>query len=174
MSRGLTAAGLALAGAVVLLLAGGSRFGDLLVLGGLLVTLAAARAALAVHVDLPSASAPRRPVLFFNPKSGGGKAEQFKLADEARARGIEPIELGPPWDLERLVRDAIAGGSDGLAMAGGERRVDLAEVNGRVFVNNVFARSLCRSGPTRRLSRREAAHAARHRAGRARPRPRGP
>ena len=130
----------------------------------------------------------RRPVLFFNPKSGGGKAEKFALASEARARGIEPIELGPPWDLERLVRDAVAGGADGLAMAGGdgsqaivaaiaaeltlpyacvpagtrnhfaldlgvdrddvvgaldafvdggERRVDLAEVNGRVFVNNV-------------------------------------
>ena len=132
--------------------------------------------------------APKRPVLFFNPKSGGGKAEHFKVADEARARRIEPIELGPPWDLEGLVRDAVAGGADGLAMAGGdgsqaivaaiaaeldlpyacipagtrnhfaldlgvdrddvvgaleafvdggERRVDLAEVNGRVFVNNV-------------------------------------
>ena len=138
--------------------------------------------------DLPQAPAPRRPVLFFNPKSGGGKAERFSLAAEARARGIEPIELGPPWDLEQLVRDAVARGADGLAMAGGdgsqaivaaiaaeldlpyacipagtrnhfaldlgvdrddvvgaldafvdggERRVDLAEVNGRVFVNNV-------------------------------------
>ena len=127
-------------------------------------------------------------MLFFNPKSGGGKAERFAVAAEARARGIEPIELGPPWDLEKLVRDAVAGGADGLAMAGGdgsqaivaaiaaeldlpyacvpagtrnhfaldlgvdrddvvgaldafvdggERRVDLAEVNGRVFVNNV-------------------------------------
>ena len=198
---GLTVAGLALAGAVALLLAGGSSFGDLLVLGGLLVTLAAARAALAMHVDLPSASAPRRPVLFFNPKSGGGKAERFRLADEARARGIEPIELGPPWDLERLVRDAVARGADALAMAGGdgsqaivaaiaaerelpyacipagtrnhfaldlgvdrddvvgaldafvdggERRVDLAEVNGRVFVNNVslglYAEAVQRGG----------------------------
>ena len=110
------------------------------------------------------------------------------MAAEARARGIEPIEFGPPWDLEGLVRDAVARGADGLAMAGGdgsqavvaaiaaeldlpyacvpagtrnhfaldlgvdrddvvgaldafvdggERRVDLAEVNGRVFVNNV-------------------------------------
>ena len=138
--------------------------------------------------ELPRAPAPLRPVLFFNPKSGGGKAGKFALASEARSRGIEPIELGPPWDLERLVRDAVAGGADGLAMAGGdgsqaivaaiaaelslpyacipagtrnhfaldlgvdrddvvgaldafvdggERRVDLAEVNGRVFVNNV-------------------------------------
>ena len=198
---GFSVAGLALAGAVALLLAGGSRFSDLLVLAGLLVTLAAARAALVVHVDLPSASAPRRPVLFFNPKSGGGKAERFSLVTEARARGIEPIELGPPWDLERLVRDAVAGGADGLAMAGGdgsqavvaaiaaeldlpyacvpagtrnhfaldlgvdrddvvgaldafvdggERRVDLAEVNGRVFVNNVslglYAEAVQRDG----------------------------
>ena len=127
-------------------------------------------------------------MLFFNPRSGGGKAERFKLADEARKRGIEPIELGPPWDLEALVRGALDRGADGLAMAGGdgsqaivaaiaaerglpyacipagtrnhfaldlgvdrddvvgaldafvdggERTVDLAEVNGRVFVNNV-------------------------------------
>ena len=140
-------------------------------------------------------------MLFFNPKSGGGKAERFSLADEARARGIEPIELGPPWDLEQLVRDAVADGADGLAMAGGdgsqaivaaiaaeldlpyacvpagtrnhfaldlgvdrddvvgaldafvdggERRVDLAEVNGRVFVNNVslglYAEAVQRAG----------------------------
>ena len=40
---------------------------------GLLVSLATARAAFTVHVDLPSASAPRQPVLVYNPKSGGGK-----------------------------------------------------------------------------------------------------
>ena len=185
---GLVIAGLALAGAVVLLLTGGSLLAQLLVVAGLLVTLAAARTAIVSPVDLPSASAPNKPVLFFNPKSGGGKAERFKLADEARARGIEPIELGPPWDLEALVRGALDRGADALAMAGGdgsqaivaaiaaehalpyacipagtrnhfaldlgvdredvvgaldafvdggERTVDLAEVNGRVFVNNV-------------------------------------
>ena len=185
---GFSVAGLALAGAVALLLAGGAPFGDLLVLGGLLVTLAAARATLAAHVDLPSASAPRRPVLFFNPRSGGGKAGRFSLVTEARARGIEPIELKPGDDLEALVRGAVQRGADAVAMAGGdgsqavvatvaaelglpyacvpagtrnhfaldlgvdrddvvgaldafvdggERRVDLAEVNGRVFVNNV-------------------------------------
>ena len=185
---GLGLAGLALAGAVVVVIAGGAPLVDLLVLAGLLVSLAAARATLDVHVDLPSASAPSRPVLFFNPRSGGGKAERFKLADEARKRGIEPIELGPPWDLEALVRGALDRGADALAMAGGdgsqaivaaiaaerglpyacipagtrnhfaldlgvdrddvvgaldafvdggERTVDLAEVNGRVFVNNV-------------------------------------
>jgi diacylglycerol kinase family enzyme len=151
-------------------------------------TIGATKAAFAVHVPLPSAEDPVRPVLFYNPKSGGGKAEKFKLAEEARARGIEPIELTPGSDLEQLVRDAVAGGADALAMAGGdgsqaivaaiaaerqlpyacipsgtrnhfaldlgvnrddvvgaldafvdgrEKRVDLAEVNGRVFVNNV-------------------------------------
>jgi len=127
-------------------------------------------------------------VLFYNPKSGGGKAERFGLADAAHARGIEPIELKLGDDLEMLARSAVAGGADALGMAGGdgsqavvaavaaeeglpyvcvpagtrnhfaldlgvdrddvvgaldafvegrERRVDLAEVNGRVFVNNV-------------------------------------
>jgi hypothetical protein len=81
---GLTVAGLALAGAVALLVTEGTRFVDLLVVAGLLVSLAAARTALAVHVALPGASAPRRPVLFFNPRSGGGKAERFALADGGR------------------------------------------------------------------------------------------
>ena len=187
-TAGLAVAAVALVAAVLVLALDGSTGVDLLVLAGLLVTLAAARATLYVHVDLPGAAAPERAVLFYNPKSGGGKAERFALADEARKRGIEPIELGPPWDLEGLVRDAVAGGADGLAMAGGdgsqaivaavaaetglpyacipagtrnhfaldlgvdrddvvgaldafvdggERTVDLAEVNGRVFVNNV-------------------------------------
>ena len=141
------------------------------------------------------------------------------LADEARARGIEPIELKPGDDLEQLVRDAVAGGADGLAAAGGdgtqalvasiaaehdlpfacipagtrnhfaldlgvdrddvvgaldafvnggERRVDLAEVNGRVFVNNVVARALRRGGAARGIPRRQATHHPRHRARRAR------
>jgi diacylglycerol kinase family enzyme len=185
---GFTVAAVALVGAVAMLVFGGSPGLDLLVVVGLLVTLAAARQTLNVHVDLPSAQAPNRPVLFFNPRSGGGKAERFSLAEEARARGIEPIELKPGDDLETLVRGAVERGADALAMAGGdgsqavvaavaaerglpyacipagtrnhfaldlgvdrddvvgaldafvdggERTVDLAEVNGRVFVNNV-------------------------------------
>ncbi len=198
---GLTVAALALAGAVALLVANGSPGVDLLVVAGLLVSLGAARAAFAVHVDLPGAPAPQQPVLFFNPRSGGGKAERFALAEEARARGIEPIELKPGDDLETLVRGAVERGADGLAMAGGdgsqaivaavaaehglpyacvpagtrnhfaldlgvdrddvvgaldafvdggERIVDLAEVNGRVFVNNVslglYAEAVQREG----------------------------
>jgi diacylglycerol kinase family enzyme len=198
---GLIVAGLALAGAVALLVATGSPLVDLLVVVGLLVFLAASRAAVAVHVDLPSARAPRHPVLFFNPRSGGGKAERFALAKEASKRGIEPIELKAGDDLETLVRGAVERGADGLAMAGGdgsqaivaaiaaefglpyacvpagtrnhfaldlgvdrddvvgaldafvdggERWVDLAEVNGRVFVNNVslglYAEAVQRAG----------------------------
>ena len=60
-----------------------------------------------MHVDLPGAEPPRNAVLFFNPRSGGGKAERFALADEARARGIEPIEPKPGDHLEALVRGAV-------------------------------------------------------------------
>jgi diacylglycerol kinase family enzyme len=172
-----------------------------LVVGALIISSALARAAFRIRVQLPARPAPRVPVLFFNPKSGGGKAEKFSLPEAARARGIEPIELVHGQDLETLVRDAIAKGADGLAMAGGdgsqaivaaiaaefdvpyacvpagtrnhfaldlgvdrndvvgaldafvnggERRVDLAEVNGRVFVNNVslgiYAEAVQQSG----------------------------
>jgi diacylglycerol kinase family enzyme len=184
---GLAAAVLDIAIVIVIVAADGV-LAEAFVVAGVVLTLAAARAAIAARVSLPSAPRPRRPVLFYNPRSGGGKAERFSLADEARARGIEPIELTPGSDLETLVRDAVARGADGLAMAGGdgsqaivaavaaeeglpyacvpagtrnhfaldlgvdrddvvgaldafvdggERRVDLAEVNGRVFVNNV-------------------------------------
>lgn len=161
----------------------------------------AARTAFRIHVPLPTAATPKHPVVVWNPKSGGGKALAANLDAEARARGIEPIELRPGDDLIQLVRDAVAGGADALAAAGGdgtqalvatiaaeldlpfacipagtrnhfaldlgvdrddvvgaldafvdggERRVDLAEVNGRVFVNNVslglYAEAVQRSG----------------------------
>jgi diacylglycerol kinase family enzyme len=197
---GWAAAVAAVAGMTVLLI--GEHFGHTAVLvGGLVLTAAATAAAFRIHVRLDDAEPPSRPVLFFNPKSGGGKAERFSLADAARERGIEPVELKLGQDLERLVRDAVAGGADGLAMAGGdgsqaivaavasdldlpyacipagtrnhfaldlgvdredvvgaldafvdggERRVDLADVNGRVFVNNVslgvYAEAVQQSG----------------------------
>jgi diacylglycerol kinase family enzyme len=135
----------------------------------------------------PAAARPRHPVLIMNPRSGGGKATRFQLADECRARGIEPVVLQPGDDLLLLAEAAISGGADAIGMAGGdgsqalvaavaarhgiphvtvpagtrnhfaldlgldrddvvgaldaftdgiERRIDLAEVNGRVFVNN--------------------------------------
>ncbi|MGZ6640184.1 MAG: hypothetical protein ACXVII_46210, partial [Solirubrobacteraceae bacterium] len=49
------------------------------------------RALFTVHARLPVRSAPKHAVLFYNPKSGGGKAERFEVAREARARGVEPV-----------------------------------------------------------------------------------
>ncbi len=125
--------------------------------------------------------------LIINLGSGGGKAERFDLAAEARKRDIEPIVLQPGDDLLELAESAIARGAQIVGMAGGdgsqalvatvaarrdivhvcipagtrnhfaldlgldrddvvgaldaftdgvERRIDLARVNGRVFVNN--------------------------------------
>ena len=197
---GLLAGALGL-GAALALLASDRLLEEALVIAALVLSAALAHVAFTVRVRLPSRPAPQRPVLFFNPKSGGGKAEKFSLADEARARGIEPIELRPGQDLEQLVREAVASGADGLAMAGGdgsqavvaaiaaeldlpyacvpagtrnhfaldlgvdredvvgaldafvdggEHRVDLGEVNGRVFVNNVslglYAEAVQQSG----------------------------
>jgi diacylglycerol kinase family enzyme len=170
------------------LLVGRDPVRTIIAVAAAVAALAAARAAFTTHVKLPLAARPKRPVLIFNPRSGGGKASRFALAQEARRRGIEPVELAPGTDLSKLVEDALAGGADAIAMAGGdgsqalvaaaaaragipyacipagtrnhfaldlgvdrddvvgaldafvdggERRVDLAEVNGRVFVNNV-------------------------------------
>jgi diacylglycerol kinase family enzyme len=154
------------------------------------VSIAAARHALhrskANTSENPSTPA-RHPVLLMNPKSGGGKAERFGLADHCLRLGIEPIVLLPGDDLLALAEEAVAGGADLIGMAGGDgsqalvasvasRRgvpfvvvpagtrnhfaldlgidredvpgslaafrdgvdvtIDLAEVNGRVFVNN--------------------------------------
>ncbi len=162
-------------------------------LGG--VSVSAARYALkrtrrqlrAETAHLAEAGRPARPVLIMNPKSGGGKAERFHLAEECQKRGIEPVVLRPGDDLLQLAEDAIARGADVVGMAGGdgsqalvasvaarhdvphvcvpagtrnhfaldlgldrsdvvgaldaftdgvERRIDLAVVNGRTFVNN--------------------------------------
>jgi diacylglycerol kinase family enzyme len=159
-----------------------------------LISVGCARVALhrirtAQHVGEHVHAVPRaqHPVLIMNLKSGGGKASRFRLEDECRSRGIEPVVLRPGDDLLQLAEDAIARGADVIGMAGGdgsqalvatvaarhqiphvvipagtrnhfaldlgldrddvvgaldafadavERRIDLAEVNGRVFVNN--------------------------------------
>src|SRR4051794_14471307 len=185
---GLGAMAVLLAGAVVLLIVQNGVLDNVLVVAGVAVAVGAAGSAFASRAELPRAQRPQHAVLFMNPRSGGGKATKFHLADEARKRGIEPVELKPGDDLWVLVRDAVADGADALAMAGGdgsqavvaavaagaqlpyacipagtrnhfaldlgvdrddvvgaldalvdggERVVDLAEVNGRVFVNNV-------------------------------------
>ena len=135
-----------------------------------------------------AADPPQRPVLFVNPRSGGGKAARTGLAERARERGIDVIVLRPGDRLPALVDQAVADGADALGVAGGdgslaivaaaalahglpfvcvpagtrnlfavaagadrgdllgslgaftdgvERRIDVAEVNGRHFLNNV-------------------------------------
>jgi len=191
---------LAIGGAVASVIVEANVLEAAVLAAALVGTAAASKAAFAVRTPLPPASAPTHPVLFYNPKSGGGKAASNNLDEEARARGIEPIELKRGDDLGELVRGAIAAGADALGMAGGdgsqaivaalaaehdlpyvcvpagtrnhfaldlgvnrddvvgaldafsggERRVDLAEVNGRVFVNNVslglYAEAVQREG----------------------------
>jgi diacylglycerol kinase family enzyme len=130
----------------------------------------------------------RRPVLFVNPKSGDGTAEQVGLVDAARERGIDAVALSKGDDLKELARAAVRDGADVLGAAGGDgtlaqvaevaieaglpfvcipagtrnhfaldlgldrtdplgaldafteafdRRIDVAEVNGSMFLNNV-------------------------------------
>jgi diacylglycerol kinase family enzyme len=154
----------------------------------LVLSVVLGKRAYSVHVHLSTAPRPQRAVVVWNPKSGGGKALKHNLAEEARKRGIDPIELKPGDDLVALVQGAVSRGADGLMAAGGdgtqalvatiaaehdlpfacipagtrnhfaldlgvdrddvvgaldafvdggEKRVDLGEVGGRTFVNNV-------------------------------------
>src|SRR6266705_3289842 len=109
---------------------------------------------------------PVNPVLIVNPRSGDGKAARYNLAAQCRARGIEPIVFEPGDDGSQAAVAAVAAEHDlpfvcvpagtrnhfaldlgidrhdvvGALDAfteGYERSVDLARVNGRVFVNNV-------------------------------------
>ncbi len=159
------------------------------------LTLAAVSVAAASYALIPASAAvaaerapqAKYPVLLMNLKSGGGKAERFRLVELCRQRGIEPVVLHPGDDLRQLAEDAVARGADILGMAGGDGSqalvasvasqhripfvvvpagtrnhfaldlgldradvqgaldayedgvdtvVDLAEINGRVFVNN--------------------------------------
>jgi hypothetical protein len=107
-------------GAVLLVVLERRLLEDVLILAGISLSLAAARALYATHAKLPAAGRPVRPVVFYNPKSGDGNAERFDVAGEARARGIEPIELQRGDDLATIVREAIARGADALGIAGGD------------------------------------------------------
>ena len=140
------------------------------------------------HGGWQSADRPRRPVLFINPRSGGGVAARHRIPERARELGIEAVVLEPGQSLAGLAQAAVASGADALGMAGGdgslsvvaaaaaahglpficvpagtrnhfaldvgvdrrdvpgaleafthgiERRIDVAEVNGRLFLNNV-------------------------------------
>jgi diacylglycerol kinase family enzyme len=98
------------------------------------------------------ADAPQRPVLFINPRSGGGRAGRARLTEAARERDIEPVVLEPGKDLGALARDAAADGADVLGMAGGDGSLAVvasaASAHGIPFVcvpagtRNHFARDL--------------------------------
>lgn len=185
---GMVIAVLALGGAAVLLLRDNGWIYLVVLVAGVAVWHAAARFAFRVHMRLSAADPPRNPVVFINPWSGGGKASEVGLAEQAARRGIRAVMLQRGDPLVQLVRDAVDSGADGLAAAGGdgtqaivataaaehdlpyacipagtrnhfaldlgvdrddvvgsldafvdggEHVVDLGEVNGRVFVNNV-------------------------------------
>ncbi len=72
------------------------------------------------EADGTDAARPAHPVLIANPKSGGGKVEQFDIVARARQQGVEVILLNEGDDLEQLARDAVARGADCLGMAGGD------------------------------------------------------
>ena len=65
-------------------------------------------------------SDPLRPVLFVNPRSGGGKAARAAVAERARERGIETVIFAPGQSLEALAGEAVADGADALGVAGGD------------------------------------------------------
>ena len=103
----------------------------------------------------------------------GGDGSQAIVAAVAAELGL-PYACMPAGTRNHFAldlgvdRDDVVGALDAF-VDGGERRVDLAEVNGRVFVNNVslglYAEAVQRAG----LPRRQDPHPARHRARRARP-----
>jgi diacylglycerol kinase family enzyme len=73
-----------------------------------------------------AADPPKRPVLFVNPRSGGGKAARARLPERARERGIDVVVLRPGDDLEALVDQAVADGADALGVAGGDGSLAVA------------------------------------------------
>ncbi|HET6751019.1 MAG TPA: diacylglycerol kinase family protein [Actinomycetes bacterium] len=119
---------LALVAPVVLVVAQGQLWLVLLLVG--LVALAGAATRYALGRDLKSLkSGPTpgtavgpaaRPALLMNPRSGGGKVERFRLVEEARRRGIEPVVLAPGDDLLALAQEAVGRGADVIGMAGGD------------------------------------------------------
>ena len=73
----------------------------------------------------------RRPVLFVNPRSGGGRAAQAGLVEQARERGINALVLAPHHDLAALVDEAVADGADALGVAGGDGSLGVAAAAAR-------------------------------------------
>ncbi|NKZ04256.1 diacylglycerol/lipid kinase family protein [Actinomadura latina] len=89
------------------------------------LTVLTGRAALSAGTPatVPAPAPPaRRPVVFMNPRSGGGKVERFHLADKARGLGADVVLLDPahPAGVAALAAEAVAAGADLLGVAGGD------------------------------------------------------
>ena len=113
------------------------------------------------------ADRPQRPVLFVNPRSGGGKAARAAVAEQARERGIEVVVLAPDASL-----DALGGRGGGrwrrcprrrrrgrLARRRGRRGAgarDPLRVHPRRYTKPLRAR--CGRGPARRGRRPRRVH----------------
>jgi len=76
----------------------------------------------AVRVSEHRTPAPARPFLIMNPRSGGGKVEQFGLKEKAERLGARVHLLDPEQkeDVTELARRAVADGADLLGVAGGD------------------------------------------------------
>jgi diacylglycerol kinase family enzyme len=72
--------------------------------------------------ERPAEPPPRHPYLIMNPKSGGGKVEQFDLKRKAEELGAEVFLIGgsEPVDVAKVAREAVAQGADLLGVAGGD------------------------------------------------------
>jgi len=125
---GIAVAAVALVGAVVTLVAQG-LIGELVALVVAVAVFGAAgrralredslgRTGATQHEARPARA--RSAVLLINPKSGGGKAERFDLAGEARKRGIRAVVLERGDDLLELAERALSDGADVIGMAGGD------------------------------------------------------
>ena len=70
----------------------------------------------------PARPPARHPYFIMNPKSGGGKVEQFDLKRRAEDLGAEVFLIGgpAPVDVAQVAREAVGKGADLLGVAGGD------------------------------------------------------
>ena len=111
---------------------------------------------------------PRRPVLFVNPRSGGGTAPRARVR-RAGARERDRGRRSSPrrQDLAALVDEAVASGADALGMAGGDGSLAVvaaaAAAHGLPFIcipgrDAQPLRARPRGGPARRAGRARRVH----------------
>jgi diacylglycerol kinase family enzyme len=113
---------------LVVLLTVNHVLGPVLVCAGLFaLAVAAGRIALSRDGDaagMPEQATPppRHPVVFMNPRSGGGKVARFDLPTRAAALGAEVVMIEGPGviDLAERAREAVVNGADLLGVAGGD------------------------------------------------------